>query len=62
MQEVATLVAGRGMSYREVSQELGISESAVKRYAEQVGKRMSLSPRRAMFDWYRSAAGDRDAA
>lgn len=54
MQQVAELVAGRGLSYPQVARELEIGESTVKRYAEEIGKRMRKAPRRAMFDWYRA--------
>lgn len=63
MCEVATLVAGRGFSYQEVSQSLDLSESTVKRYAEEIGRRLGGPPKRMMFEWYSGQQeGERDAA
>jgi DNA-directed RNA polymerase specialized sigma24 family protein len=59
MREVAVLVAGKGLSYPETAQELGISVTTVKRYAEEIGKRFRKAPRKAMFEWYRTH-GDED--
>lgn len=53
MRQICELVAGRGLSYPEVAVELGITESAVKRYAEQIGMRLRKAPKKAMFSYYR---------
>lgn len=53
MEEICTLVAGRGFSYPEVADELGISESTVKTYAETIGMKLKMQPKKAMFRYYR---------
>ena len=50
MEEILELVGGRGMTYREAADELGISEHTVRSHVEEIARRLDsqLKPRNAM--------------
>ncbi len=54
MEEIVELVGGRGKSYRETSEELGISEHTVRTYVEEIARRLDseLKPRDAMVRYW----------
>ena len=54
MEEILELVGGRGMTYGEAADELGISEHTVRSYVEEIARRIGseLKPRDAMVRYW----------
>ena len=50
MEEILALIGGRGMTYAEAADEIGISEHTVRSYVEEIARRIGseLKPRDAM--------------
>ncbi len=54
MEEILALVGGRGLTYGEAADEIGISEHTVRSYVEEIARRLGseLKPRDAMVRYW----------